>query len=270
MKTSKNSLINLGAGLVLMASATTADAVAVNAELLLLADVSGSLDANDFALQRDGYVAAFQSASVQSAIASLSGGIAVSLGYWSTGQTQSVGWTHVTDAASANAFAALIAGASRPSSGSTYMTNALTWGTGLFAGNGFEGDRQIIDLSGDGYDTGCGAVTSCVPLQNARDAAITAGVDSINAIWIEDEAQPSSRDFFCLDASCFVNPLDYGTANVIAGANNFQMVVSNFDDFAAAVETKIGRELVPVPEPATLAIMALGLAGIGFRRKLVG
>ena len=32
----------------------------------------------------------------------------------------------------------------------TSISGALSFGTGLFQGNGFEGTRRIIDLSGDG------------------------------------------------------------------------------------------------------------------------
>src|SRR5690242_18775257 len=45
--------------------AAPASAVPVNTELQLLVDVSGSVDTPEFALQRDGYVTAFQNAAVQ-------------------------------------------------------------------------------------------------------------------------------------------------------------------------------------------------------------
>ncbi len=271
MKKLSSGVVKASVGLALLATISHAQAVPVGTELLLLADVSGSLDAADFALQRDGYVAAFQNPGVHNLIASTSGGIAVSLVYWSSTQNQVVSWTHITDAASSNAFASSIAAASRPSSGSTYMTDALTFGTGLFASNGFEGDRLVIDVSGDGSETGKCSYTdpSCVPLQNARDAAFSAGIDTINALWIEDEAQPSTRDFFCLDVSCDINPVNYGNTNVIGGSDSFQTVVSSFAGFEDAIVAKIKRELAPpaLPEPTTLALMGLGLAGLGYRRK---
>ena len=82
-----------------------ASAVPVDLELLLLADVSGSLDVTDFTLQRDGYAAAFQNAGIVSQIENGSiGSIAVQLVYWSDAQAVAVPWTLISDAASSNAF----------------------------------------------------------------------------------------------------------------------------------------------------------------------
>ncbi len=62
----------LGAAVVaipLAFSATPSHAVPVGLELSLLIDVSGSVDANEYNLQKGGYISAFQSAAVQAAIA---------------------------------------------------------------------------------------------------------------------------------------------------------------------------------------------------------
>jgi hypothetical protein len=241
-------------------AAVPAQAVPVGLELALMADVSGSLDATDFNLQRDGYAAAFRNAAVHSAIAGASGGVAVTFVYWSSGVTQSIGWTLLTDAASSNAFADLIAGTARPFSGSTRMTNALTFTSGLFAGNGFEGAREVIDVSGDGADSDCGSfVLSCAPLQTARDAFLAGGsARTINALWIDD------RDFFGDDPADSINALSYGSTNVIGGTNAFQAIAQNFDDFQAQILAKIGREITggTVPAPGGLALVGLALAAL--------
>ena len=92
-----------------------ASAIPVALELALLVDVSGSVDAAQYVLQRDGYKNAFLDATVQANIATLTGGIAVMYMEWSAAGQQSVqqNWFHITDAASATAFANIIGGLNR-------------------------------------------------------------------------------------------------------------------------------------------------------------
>jgi len=54
-----------------------AQAVPVSLELALLVDVSGSVNATEYNLQKTGYIDAFNNIGLQNAIASLPGGIAV-------------------------------------------------------------------------------------------------------------------------------------------------------------------------------------------------
>jgi len=49
---------------------------------VLLVDVSGSVDASEYSLQKTGYVNAFKDAAVQDAIAGLDKGIAVTYAEW--------------------------------------------------------------------------------------------------------------------------------------------------------------------------------------------
>jgi len=156
----KRLLVSAASAAALMAAAP-AMAADVGLELGLLIDVSGSVDANEYNLQKQGYVQAFQSAAVQNAIAaSQLGKIAVTFVEWSGGseQTATVGWTVIdctggaaACAASANAFAAAVNATSRTYAGLTAPGSAINFVTPGFASNGIDGLRQVIDVSGEEY-----------------------------------------------------------------------------------------------------------------------
>lgn len=243
----------LALGVPLVFAAPQAQAVPVGLELVLLVDVSGSVDATEFALQKTGYVQAFQSAAVQNAIlASVGGAIAVTYIEWSGSaqQSQAVGWTLINSAASANAFAAAINGTARAFNGQTAPGSAINFALPLFgsevgeSGNGFESARQVMDVSGDGAQNQ-GADTS-----DARDNALNVGVDTINGLAILGEA--GLQAFY---------------QNNIVGGGGFLVLADDFADFGAAIQDKLIREISNVPEPATLALFGAGLAALALMRR---
>lgn len=283
MKTYCNAFTSLAAaGVIAVAasafSADEAEASTVDLELLLLTDVSGSVDADDFDLFKTGYAAAFRSAALINKVAEGAiGKIAVAVGFWSTSsllpsgtpqQLLATDWTVIDDASSGDAFATVIEGLARPFDGRTAMAAAIDWGAGLFATNGIEGTRQVIDVVADGAESElCSeAQPICAPLQNARDAALASGVDAINALFIRNEP------FFGMPSDT-IDALLYGETNVIGGPGSFVTLIDGFADFAEAIEEKLIRETAPpppngvIPLPAAGWLLLGGLGALGLLRR---
>lgn len=223
--------------------------IAVNLELALAVDVSGSIDTTEFNLQRTGYVNAFTALAPQFNTATPPLAFAAALIYWSgdSQQQTAVAWTLIDSEASANAFAASIGVASRPYSGLTAVGDAVLYSTDSILNNDFTGARKIIDISSDGSNNDGPAPNT------PRDDAVAAGIQ-INALVIQDIALVA-----------------YYTNNVIGPIPPaFVDFVTDFDGFSDAITAKIQHEVV-VPIPGAVYLLGSSLMGLGalrFRRRL--
>src|SRR5262249_42109768 len=120
--------------------------------IVLAIDVSASIDADRFVLQRDGIAHAFQDRRLADAIVSLPGGIEVLVLEWSDPDAIAitVDWRRVDDAQSAAAFAVAVHASTRRSRGLTAIGPALLTAARQFARLPQRAARQAIDLSGAG------------------------------------------------------------------------------------------------------------------------
>jgi len=204
-------------------------ATPVDLELVLAVDASASVSYDEFNLQMTGLARAFRDEAVIGAIESAAPrGIAVALIQWSGAGAQAlaVDWALVRDGASARDFAARIDAAPRlVIGGATAIGDAIARAQAAFDGNGYEGVRRVIDVSGDG------ASNRGTPPEIARDRALAAGI-TINGLAILDE-EPK------LDG--------YYARAVIGGTGAFVITADDFADFARAIRLKLILEATGAP-----------------------
>jgi len=125
----------------------------VDLELVLAADVSGSMSADELALQRQGYVEALAHPETVRAIErGFIGRIAVTYFEWSnTGSRfRLLDWSIIEDSASASRAATILAEAPILGGGHTSISGAIDFARELFSESPASGARRVLDISGDG------------------------------------------------------------------------------------------------------------------------
>lgn len=204
----------------------------VDIALVLAVDISYSMDLEEQALQREGYIAALTSQPVLEAIRKgMVGRIAVTYVEWAGVATRHVivDWTIIDDHKSAEAFVAELAAAPIRRARRTSVTGAIDFSMDRLREARLRPIRRVIDISGDGPNNEGGPVT------RARDRAIAAGV-TINGLPI-------------LLGRGFVSPYDmeglddYYEDCVIGGVGAFMEVITDRSQFKDAIRSKILREV---------------------------
>ena len=204
--------------------------------LVLASDVSRSVDAAKFKLQRDGYVAAISNPRVIEAIKSgPHGRIAICFIEWSGVGAQRVviDWTVIDGVKAAQDFASQLDEAQRSFADRTSISGGIDFAMAQLEHAPFQAARRTIDVSGDGTNNSGRDVTA------ARDEALAQNV-TINGLVILSE-QPLSWN------ADHTNPPGgleaYYRNNVTGGPNSFVMVAENFNTFGQAILNKLVAEV---------------------------
>lgn len=208
----------------------------VDLALVLVTDVSRSIDDGEFALEKQGYATAITSAPVMRAIqGGLHGRIGVAyVEFAGEGQVLTVlDWAVIHDPASAKSFADRLMGAPRSSYGRTAIGAGIDMAVQILAETGLRPTRRVIDVCGDGTNNAGRDVAA------ARDDALKAGI-TINGLAIIND-HPTSWAF------AHVQPPgglpNYYRQNVTGGPGSFVLEVHDFHAFGEAMTRKLVSEI---------------------------
>lgn len=234
-------------------------AAAVDLALVLLNDVSRSMDETEYALIKAGYRAAFADPEVIAALVGNGSGVAVSYVEFSskTEIRRVLDWRVLTDAASARAFGEEIAAAPRSSAGNTALAAALAEASRMLQDGDFGSARRVIDVASDiPHDGGRAAAV--------RDAAVAAGL-TINALPIVDK-----RPIGTIDGRLAYSEARWGTINdvefylqdVVGGPGSFAVEARSYEVFGEALKRKLLLEFIAEP-PADAESVVFKVAAAG-------
>lgn len=218
----------------------------VDTALVLVTDVSRSIDDSEFKLEKDGYTSAFTNPKVIEAIqGGPTGKIAVAYTeFASSFEVRTVlDWTVISDKASAQAFADKLAAAPRSFWGRTAISAGVDQAVQLLAETGMNPTRRVIDVCGDGTNNAGREIS------DARDDAVKLGI-TINGLAIIND-HPVSWTF------AHVQPpgglANYYRQNVTGGPGTFVLEIHDFSTFGEAMTRKLVNEIATAPSKEKFA-----------------
>jgi hypothetical protein len=217
-------------------------AEAVDIELVLAVDVSLSMSPDELEIQRDGYAAALTHDRVLQAIAEgFHGKIAVTYFEWAgtTSHHIIVPWTIIATREDAESVAKKLSAQPPNSARRTSVSAALEFGADLFAESQFQGEKRVIDISGDGPNN------QGAPIDLTRDELIKQGITINGLPLMTNGGLSSAYDVSDLDK--------YYADCVIGGPGAFMIPVNDWSQFPEAIRRKLVLELAGPLSPAWLA-----------------
>lgn len=218
----------------------TAAAEPVDVELVLAVDVSGSMDFEEQALQREGYVEALKDPAFLKAVQTgIHGKIALTYFEWAgTPRPDSIlEWQIIDGPESAAAFSDALSRRTIFSFRGTSISGALEFASGLLDRSPARGIRRVIDVSGDG------ANNSGPPVVEARDALVQKGIIINGLPILVRPSQAAVLDRYYADC-------------VVGGPGSFVLPVRSASEFKEAIRRKLILEvsgnlprIIPVQSP---------------------
>ena len=220
------------------------NAIPVDVELVIAVDVSYSMDPDEQALQREGYVLALTSKEFLQALRQgPHGKIAVTYFEWAGQSDQKIlmPWRLIDGPEAADAVAGELTRAPYRRASRTSISGGLIFGKTLFDGSGYKGLRRVIDVSGDGANN---AGPLIVP---TRDDVLAANI-TINGLPIMlKRPYVGMMDIENLDV--------YYEDCVIGGPGAFVIPIREREKFIEATRTKLVLE-VAGKQPEAKAVPA--------------
>jgi len=224
------------------------NAIPVDVELVIAVDVSYSMDPEEQALQREGYVLALTSKEFLQALRQgPHGKIAVTYFEWAGQSDQKIlmPWRVIDGPEAADAVAGELTRAPYRRASRTSISGGLIFGKTLFDGSGYKGLRRVIDVSGDGANN---AGPLIVP---TRDDVLAANI-TINGLPIMlKRPYVGMMDIENLDV--------YYEDCVIGGPGAFVIPIREREKFIEATRTKLVLE-VAGRQPEAKAVPVLSQA----------
>jgi hypothetical protein len=205
----------------------------VGMQLILAADVSGSVNPSRYKTQQDGYIEALGDPRLLDVIGGLDPPVlAITFIAWSREQEIMVPWTRVADVQSMDLFRDRLRNTQRARIGvNTLISRALAFCDRQFDQE-FTGGRKVIDVSGDGDDN-----QGIRSLHDIRDALVAKGI-VINGLpiivkppeFIYPPQPPEGLDV-------------YYRNHVVGGPGHVTIESVGFDNFKQAILQKLLLEI---------------------------
>jgi hypothetical protein len=211
----------------------------VDVALVLAVDISYSMDPDELAIQRKGYVDALRSQQFLEAVRrGAIGKVAITYFEWAGTGTHYVlaPWVIIDGPASANQLAGRLEEQPVRRAYRTSISSAIDMGVKLIEESGVKAMRKVIDVSGDGPNNQGRLVTQ------ARDEAVQKGI-TINGLPLMLK-RPGYLDLDDLDT--------YYKECVIGGQGAFVIPVRDSAQFANAIRTKLILEVAGLMPPQPL------------------